>query len=106
MSNNLSKTEDDLVAAAAEFAARDVRPDAAGWEKARVLPAEMFERAAAAGLTSAILPREVGGGGVGMLCAARMAEVLAAADFGFAFALKVHANAANAVARRGTDEQR
>lgn len=58
MSNNLSKTEDDLVAAAAEFAARDVRPDAAGWEKARALPAEMFERAAAAGLTSAILPRE------------------------------------------------
>ncbi len=106
MSQDLSKTEDDLVAAAAAFAARDVRPHAAGWEKARALPAEMFERAAAAGLTSAILPREVGGAGIGMLCAARMAEALAAADFGFAFALKVHANAANAVARRGTDEQR
>ncbi|MAN79728.1 MAG: hypothetical protein CMM77_08830 [Rhodospirillaceae bacterium] len=106
VTQDYSKVEKDLVAAAAEFAAREVRPHAAEWEKARALPADMLERAAAAGLTSAILPRDVGGDDAGMLCASRMAEVLAAADFGFVFALKVHANAANAVARRGTDEQR
>lgn len=106
MTDDLSKNEADLVAAAAEFAATEVRPHAAAWEKARTMPAEVFERAAAAGLTAAVLPREVGGGGAGMLCASRIAEVLAGADFGCAFALKVHVNAANAVARRGTDEQR
>lgn len=106
MTQDNSKLEDDLIAAATEFAAREVRPHAAAWEKARAMPADMFERAAAAGLISAILPRAVGGGDVGMLCASRIAEALAAADFGFAFALKVHANAANAVARRGSDEQR
>lgn len=105
MTDELPRNEADLVAAAAEFAASEVRPHAAKWEKARALPAEVFQRAAAAGLTSAILPPAAGGGGVSMLCAARMADVLARADFGFAFALKVHANAANAVARRGTDDQ-
>lgn len=96
----------ELVASAAAFADSHVRPQAAAWERARALPPEIFGEAAAAGLTSAILPREVGGGDIGMLAASRMAEVLAAADFAFTFALKVHANAANAVARRGTDEQR
>jgi len=96
----------DLVAAALEFADRDVRPHAARWEQARALPADIFAKAAAAGLTTAILPRETGGQDAGMLTASRLTEALAAADFGFTFALKVHVNAANAIARRGTDDQR
>jgi alkylation response protein AidB-like acyl-CoA dehydrogenase len=104
--DKLTAAEAELLAAAGEFAAKEVRPHAADWEKAREMPAGVFETAAAAGLVSAILPRDVGGAGATMFCAARMAETLAAADFGFTFALKVHANAANAVARRGTDEQR
>ena len=106
MDNELRQSEKEAVARAAAFADDTLRPHAAAWERARALPPEVFESAADAGLTAAILPVEVGGDAVSMQCAARMAEVLAAADFGFAFALKVHANAANAIARRGTDEQR
>lgn len=106
MDNDLTQSEAELVADTVAFAAGEVRPAAAEWERARSLPSRMFERAAAAGLTSSILPKEVGGRAISMRCAARIAEVLAGADFGFAFALKVHVNAANAVARRGTDEQR
>ena len=106
MEEGLTSREADLVSAAEAFAAEEVRPAAAEWEKTRALPPEMFARAASAGLTAAILPKEVGGQDASMQCAAKIAEILAAADFGFAFALKVHANAANAVARRGTDEQR
>lgn len=106
MDNELRQSEKEAVARAAAFADDTLRPHAAAWERARALPPGVFESAADAGLTAAILPVEVGGDAVSMQCAARMAEVLAAADFGFAFALKVHANAANAIARRGTDEQR
>ena len=106
MNVDITATEQNLIAATEEFADQEVRPHAAQWEKARAMPAAVFERAAAAGLVTALLPKEVGGAAVSMACAARMTEILAAADFGFAFALKVHANAANAIARRGTDEQR
>ena len=96
----------DLVAAAKSFADSEIRPHAAAWERARALPADIFVKAAAVGLTTVILPRDVGGQDAGMLVASRLTEALAAADFSFTFALKVHANAANAIARRGTDQQR
>lgn len=106
MEADFSQPEMDALARAVEFTDVTVRPKAAAWERAKASPPEIFEAAADAGLTAAILPPEVGGGAVSMRCAARLAEILAAGDFGFAFALKVHTNAANAIARRGTDEQR
>ncbi len=94
-----------LLGRAADFVRREIRPQAARWEADRRPPKELFSAAADAGLAGAILPVEAGGAGIGMLAASRLAETLARADFGFTFALKVHANAANAIARRGRPDQ-
>ena len=74
---DVARRETDIIGQAKACADDYVRPRAADWERARRLPAEAFVEAAKAGLTSAILPEEVGGAGISMLAASRLAETLA-----------------------------
>jgi alkylation response protein AidB-like acyl-CoA dehydrogenase len=106
MTSAVTDNESKVIETARVFAQEMIRPQAAEWAKQGGLSRQIYEAAAQNGLVSAILPKDCGGQGVSMLAAAKIAEALAAADFGVTFALKVHANAANAVARRGTERQR
>ena len=61
----LSPEQHEIQAVCREFAAREIRPVAPAVDEADTeTPIEIFHRAAALGLTSFMLPEEVGGGGM------------------------------------------
>lgn len=83
----VTNDEADLIAAATTFAEDYVRPQAATWTNDREIPREAFFKAAAIGLTSIEVPKEFGGMGCSLSTKAKVAEVLARADFGFSMAV-------------------
>lgn len=94
------------LAAAREFVAHHVADAASAWELERRFPAELLPVAGSMGLLGLMVPQELGGRGLNLEGSAAVAEVLAAADMGLAFSLKVHANAAAGLARSGSPAQR
>src|SRR5437868_4954669 len=82
---------------ARDFAAREVEPHAATWERERIFPREALRAAGAAGLADVRLP------GHSLVEACEVFEELAAADYAFTFALACHAGAAGVLARHGRD---
>lgn len=98
--------EEELVRSALIFARDSVAPNAARWEADRRFPRETFEQAAKLGLTSLLVPPDLGGQGVSYTTVARIQAALAAADFGFAFGLVVHNNLASNIAKNGTPAQK
>jgi alkylation response protein AidB-like acyl-CoA dehydrogenase len=99
------ESERKLIEAARAFAADHIAPHAESWELERRVPSGIFTAAAKAGLTGILVPRAAGGAGAGYRTACRIVEVLAAADFAVTFALWVHGNVSNGIARNGTPEQ-
>ena len=59
MDIKLGKHEQKLVDTAAAFAREVVAPDAARWEEERRVPREALDRAAEAGLSGLLAPREM-----------------------------------------------
>ena len=93
-----------VVADAREFASTRVEPFAADWEIERTQPRATLDDAAH--LTGLLVPESMGGLGVDRTTLARVAQTLAAADLGVAFALVVHNNLMNAVATLGSEHLR
>ena len=81
-----------------------VAPGAPVWERERRVAREAITAAAALGLCRIELPVAHGGLGLPFSAKARVAETLAAADFGFAFSLVNTANVATKLAREATPE--
>lgn len=96
---------EQALAAAAEFAATYLKDNAAAWERDRLMPREMFLRAADAGLCGLLVPPEQGGSGVDFSTLIRIVERLASADFAATFALIVHNNHVRAIGSAGTGAQ-
>ncbi|MEC9369030.1 MAG: acyl-CoA dehydrogenase family protein, partial [Pseudomonadota bacterium] len=94
-----SATAKRLTEAAIRFSADYLAPAAADWEAAGEVPREAFREAARHGLTGVLVPREFGGQELGFAEAVPILETLAGANAAFAFALWVHNNSANALAR-------
>lgn len=82
---------------AREFAAREVAPRAAAWERERSFPLAALRAAADAGLTAIRMP------GRPLVEACAAFEELAAADYAFAFSLVCHCNTARSLAAAGLD---
>ena len=95
-----------LKPAAQKFAEAYIAPNAALWEKNSAVPRDAFAEAATAGLKGILVPSAQDGCGLGFVDALGVLETLAEADAAFAFALWVHNNVANAVARSGTNWHR
>ena len=95
-----------LVETARRFAEDHVDPSAASWESERRLPRETINAAAAEGLCGLVVPKEMGGQGLGTTEMAEVLASLAYADMGFTFSLVCHNNLAGAISRRGTEAQR
>lgn len=92
-----------LLEAAREFAESYVAPASARWERAGEAPREAFAEAARHGLTGVLLSEEMGGQALGFVEALPIVEALARANAAFAFALWVHNNVSNGLARSGND---
>ncbi len=100
--DDLTPDEQRLVDAARKHATEVVDPMAEDWERERRFGRESFDTAIAAGLGAVLVPKQLGGAGVGEVCLARIVEELASADVAAAFSLVVHNNMARGVAASGS----
>ncbi len=100
----LSKDEEDIIAAAERFARDVVAPGAIVWEREKRLGREAIMASADIGLTRISVPVGNGGLGYSFACKARIAEVLAGADFGFTMSLINTQNIAQKLAREAPAE--
>ena len=82
----------------------DIGRDAPVWERERTYPLDAMREAGKAGLTGMMTPEASGGLGLGHGESCDAAATMAAADFGLAFALKVHASVAASVAASGRSD--
>jgi alkylation response protein AidB-like acyl-CoA dehydrogenase len=96
----LSDAEEQLIAQAATLARERITPLAPAWERERRIGREVLAEAVALGLTRLQLPASHGGLDVSFRCKARVAEVLAAGDFGFTMSWINTANVAALLARK------
>ncbi len=83
----LTIAELDLLAAAGTLTSDIVTPNAARWERERHIGHEGVAAAVAIGLIRLQVPTHRGGLGMSFSCKARLCDVLAAGDFGFAMSL-------------------
>lgn len=90
---------------AQEFVAKEVLPNAGAWEAERRMADQEIRAAIRCGLGSLLVPQDKGGHGLSIRGAASVLEILAAADFPFAFSLEVHNGMAGALATRGSPDQ-
>ena len=96
----------ELQALAHEFAERELRPVAPEWDEREDFPPELLATAARAGLTSYLVPREYGGGGVDHVTAALVAEELSWGCAGLAATLQATMFPVRPLLLAGTEEQR
>jgi len=106
VSFELTEEQRELQALAHDFAERDLRPVAAECDERHETPRELLAKAARVGLTSYAIPKEYGGGGVGALTAALIAEELSWGCAGLAATLQATMFPLRPLLAAGTDEQR
>ncbi len=100
----MTPAELDLIARAERLTRDIVIPHVAQWERERRIGHEGVHAAAAIGLTRLQVPVDQGGLGMSFACKARVAEVLAAGDFGFTMSLINTQNIAAKLARDASPE--
>jgi len=96
----------ELQALAHEFAERELRPIAPEWDEREDFPPDLLAKAAGAGLTSYLVPRDYGGGGVDHVTAALVAEELSWGCAGLAATLQATMFPVRPLLLAGTEEQR
>ena len=101
----LSDAESELRERAASFAAERIEPVAVEHERTGTHPTDIVRAAAREGLTSAALPAEYGGGGLGITGSLLVREALYAADPGIAEAITGSMFGCEIIAEEGTDAQ-
>ena len=97
--NVLTTAEQRAIDAAHKFVTAYAKPNAVGWDHGHADTRSLFPEAARAGLLGIEVPLEHGGQGLSFGCKCRVAEILAAADFGLAMAVINSHNVANHLAR-------
>jgi len=100
--SEISPAERRVIETARAFVAEHVLPYAALWERGTGDAREALAAAGRLGLVGLQVPAAHGGAELSFTCKLRVAEVLAAADFGIAMALVNTHNVADALARDAT----
>ncbi len=95
----MNKTEREVLDSTRDFADTILGPRVALWDRNNAFDHATLREAAAIGLTALQVPAEMGGLGLAFSCKARIAEILAAIDFGFAMSLINTQNVAQKLAR-------
>jgi alkylation response protein AidB-like acyl-CoA dehydrogenase len=102
--STLTAGERRAVDAAHGFVAAHVKPNAQAWDHGLADSRAVLAEAARAGLLGLEVPVEHGGQGLSFGCKWRVAEILAAADFGLAMSVINTHNVANHLARTAAPE--
>jgi alkylation response protein AidB-like acyl-CoA dehydrogenase len=104
---SLSDEHREIQALAREFAADEIEPHAAEWDREHRFPRELFGRLGQLGLLGVCIPEEYGGAGADFLSYILVVEAISRADAGIGVSLSVHTGAvALPILTFGSDEQR
>ena len=107
MDFELSAEQREIQELARDFAAREIEPHAAAWDREHRFPREVFAKLAEVGLMGACVPEEYGGAGADFLSYILVLEELSRADAGVGVTVAVHTSAVTLpLLRFGTDEQK
>jgi alkylation response protein AidB-like acyl-CoA dehydrogenase len=107
MNFELSTEQRELKDHAAEFADREVAPNAADLDREDRVPFETLEKMADAGFMGLCVPEEYGGAGMDFLSYCLLIEELSRADAGVGVTLAVHTSAGTLpLVMFGTEEQK
>jgi len=103
----LTADQRDIQAVAREFAAAEIEPNAAKWDREHHFPKELFGKLAELGLMGVCVPEEYGGAGADFLSYILVLEEISRADAGVGVTVGVHTSAVTLpILSFGTDEQR
>ena len=107
MDFSLTPEQRAVQALAREVAEAEIAPHAAGWDRERRFPAEVFAKLGELGLMGVCVPEELGGAGADFLSYILVLEELSRADAGVGVTVAVHTSAATLpIVAFGTEEQR
>jgi alkylation response protein AidB-like acyl-CoA dehydrogenase len=106
MEFELSAEQREIKTLTREFAAAEIEPHAAEWDREHRFPRELFERLAELGLMGVCIPEDLGGAGADFLSYILVLEELSRADAGVGVTVAVHTSAATLpIVVNGTPEQ-
>jgi alkylation response protein AidB-like acyl-CoA dehydrogenase len=104
---DLSSEQRQVQALAREFAAAEIEPHAAEWDREHHFPKELFGKLAELGLMGTCVPEEYGGAGADFVSYILVLEELSRADAGVGVTVAVHTSAVTLpILGFGTDEQK
>jgi alkylation response protein AidB-like acyl-CoA dehydrogenase len=107
MDFELTSDQREIQALTREFAAAEIEPHAAEWDRDHSFPLELFGKLAELGLMGACIPEEYGGAGADFLSYILVLEELSRADAGVGVTVAVHTSAVTLpILMFGTDEQK
>jgi alkylation response protein AidB-like acyl-CoA dehydrogenase len=107
MDFDLSPEQREIQSLAREFAAAEIEPHAAEWDREHLFPKELFGKLAELGLMGVCVPEEYGGAGADFLSYMLVLEELSRADAGVGVTVAVHTSAVTLpILAFGTDEQK
>ena len=107
MDFELTPDQRDIQAVARDFAAAEIEPHAAQWDREHHFPKEVFGKLAELGLMGVCVPEEYGGAGADFLSYILVLEELSRADAGVGVTVGVHTSAVTLpILSFGTGEQR
>src|ERR687898_942609 len=107
MDFELTSDQREIQALTHEFAAAEIEPHAAAWDRDHRFPQELFGKLAELGLMGACIPEEYGGAGTDFLSYILVLEELSRADAGVGVTVAVHTSAVTLpILTFGSEEQR
>ncbi len=107
MDFTLTDDQREIQALAREFAAAEIEPHAADWDREHRFPRELYAKLAELGLMGVCIPEEYGGAGADFLSYVLVLEELSRADAGVGVTVAVHTSAVTLpILTFGTAEQR
>src|SRR4051812_6135375 len=103
----LTAEQREIQALAREFAAAEIEPNAAEWDRAHAFPPALLTNLGEVGLMGVCVPEEYGGAGADFLSYILVLEELSRADAGVGVTVAVHTSACSMpILQFGTEEQR
>jgi alkylation response protein AidB-like acyl-CoA dehydrogenase len=103
----LTSDQREIQALTREFAAAEIEPHAAEWDREHRFPKELFAKLAELGLMGVCIPEEYGGAGADFLSYILVLEELSRGDAGVGVTVAVHTSAVTLpILTFGTDEQK
>lgn len=103
---SLTEEQKALQEMAREFSEKELKPNAAKYDKGEEFPEEIMKKAFEVGFLTGTIPREYGGGGLGDIDTIIMSEELSAGCVGMYTTMMVNALANTPIILYGSDEQK